>query len=232
MGRSTGQKNSSRYGASRWFFNATARRMLAFLALLTVLIAQPSPGEAAAPVRILAFGDSLTAGYGLPEPQGFTAQLERALRDAGFGVEVINGGVSGDTSAGGRARIDWALADKPDLVVVGLGANDALRGLDPAVTRANLDAILGTLKQRGIPALLVGMYAPPNLGRDYGERFKAIYPDLARKYDVPLYPFFLEGVALDPKLNQGDGMHPNAQGVAVMVRGILPYVTPLLARQG
>jgi acyl-CoA thioesterase-1 len=145
---------------------------------------------------------------------------------------VINGGVSGDTSAGGRARIDWALADKPDLVVVGLGANDALRGLDPAVTRANLDAILGTLKQRGIPALLVGMYAPPNLGRDYGERFKAIYPDLARKYDVPLYPFFLEGVALDPKLNQGDGMHPNAQGVAVMVRGILPYVTPLLARQG
>lgn len=183
---------------------------------------------AAEPVRILALGDSLTAGYGLPERDGFTARLQRALRDQGYQADVINAGVSGDTTAGGRARLEWALADNPRAAVVALGANDGLRGIDPASTRENLDAILAILKERNVPTLLAGMYAPPNLGRDYGERFNAIYPDLAAKYDVPLYPFFLEGVALDRKLNQEDGMHPNAQGVAIMVDGILPHLTGLL----
>jgi acyl-CoA thioesterase-1 len=141
---------------------------------------------------------------------------------------VINAGVSGDTTAGGRARLDWALGDQPNVAVVELGANDGLRGLDPASTRENLDAILTTLKDRKIPTLLAGMYAPRNLGREYGDRFNAIYPELAAKHDVPLYPFFLEGVALDPKLNQEDGMHPNAKGVAIVVEGILPHLTALI----
>ena len=191
-----------------------------------------APVQAAGPVRILALGDSLTAGYGLPQAQGFTVQLERALRAKGYDAQVINAGVSGDTTAGGLARLEWALGDNPDIVVVALGANDTLRALDPAGTRQNLDGILATLKQRNIPTLLVGMFAPPNLGRDYGDRFNAIYPDLAKKYDVPLYPFFLEGVALDRKLNQEDGMHPNAAGVAIMVEGILPRLTALMDSRG
>lgn len=211
-------------------FNAGAKAAAAAGLALLALAAVPEgrPAAAAEPVRILALGDSLTAGYGLPEQDGFTTRLQRALRDKGYQADVINAGVSGDTTAGGRARLEWALADQPQAVVVALGANDGLRGIDPASTRENLDAILSTLKGREIPTLLAGMYAPPNLGRDYGERFNAIYPDLAAKYDVPLYPFFLEGVALDRKLNQEDGMHPNAQGVAIMVDGILPHLTGLL----
>ncbi|UEM04034.1 arylesterase [Skermanella rosea] len=211
-------------------FNAGAKAAAAAGLALLALVAVPEGRLAAAaePVRILALGDSLTAGYGLPEQDGFTARLQRALRDKGYQADVINAGVSGDTTAGGRARLEWALADQPQAVVVALGANDGLRGIDPASTRENLDAILATLKEREVPTLLAGMYAPPNLGRDYGERFNAIYPELAAKYDVPLYPFFLEGVALDRKLNQEDGMHPNAQGVAIMVDGILPHLTGLL----
>ena len=180
------------------------------------------------PIKILALGDSLTAGYGLGEGDGFTTRLQNALKDKGYDVQVINAGVSGDTTAGGRARLDWALGDQPQVAVVELGANDGLRGLDPASTRENLDAILTTLKDRKIPTLLAGMYAPRNLGREYGDRFNAIYPDLAAKHDVPLYPFFLDGVALDPKLNQEDGMHPNAKGVAIVVDGILPHLTTLI----
>ena len=180
------------------------------------------------PIKILALGDSLTAGYGLGEGDGFTTRLHNALKDKGYDVQVINAGVSGDTTAGGRARLDWALGDQPQVAVVELGANDGLRGLDPASTRENLDAILTTLKDRKIPTLLAGMYAPRNLGREYGDRFNAIYPDLAAKHDVPLYPFFLDGVALDPKLNQEDGMHPNAKGVAIVVDGILPHLTTLI----
>ena len=182
----------------------------------------------AEPVKILALGDSLTAGYGLPEADAFTTRLQQALKDKGYDVQVINAGVSGDTTAGGRARLDWALGDQPDVAVVELGANDGLRGLDPASTRENLDAILTVMKERGVPTLLAGMYAPRNLGREYGDRFNAIYPELAAKHDVPLYPFFLEGVALDPKLNQEDGMHPNAKGVAIVVDGILPHLTALI----
>ena len=187
-----------------------------------------TPVAAAEPVKILALGDSLTAGYGLPEADAFTTRLQQALKDKGYDVQVINAGVSGDTTAGGRARLDWALGDQPDVAVVELGANDGLRGLDPASTRENLDAILTTMKERGVPTLLAGMYAPRNLGREYGDRFNAIYPELAAKHDVPLYPFFLEGVALDPKLNQEDGMHPNAKGVAIVVDGILPHLTALI----
>ncbi|MGQ9366373.1 arylesterase [Azospirillum sp. ST 5-10] len=203
---------------ARRLFNATAG------AVLLLALAAPGMSAAAADLRLLALGDSLTAGYGLPEGEGFTVQLERALREAGHAVEVINAGVSGDTTAGGLARLDWALADRPDAAIVELGANDMLRGVDPAAVLANLDAILERLKARGIPVLLAGMRANPSLGRAYTERFDAIYPDLAARHDVALYPFFLEGVATDPALNQGDGIHPNATGVREIVRRLVPHV--------
>lgn len=157
-------------------------------------------------------------------------QLEAALRAKGLKATVINAGVSGDTTAGGKARLGWSLADKPHVAIVALGANDGLRGLDPAGTRANLDAILKQLNAKGIPVLLAGMYAPPNLGPGYGKDFNAIFPDLAKKYDTVYYPFFLDGVAVQPKLNQRDGIHPNADGVAVIVKRIAPYVERLIAR--
>ena len=192
--------------------------MLLALALITA-------GPAAAqPLKILALGDSLTAGFGLPAGQGFAPQLERALKESGVEAQVIDAGVSGDTSAGGLARIEWALADAPDLVILELGANDMLRGVDPAETRANLDGMLARLRAAGARVLLAGMRAAPNLGRDYAAAFEAIYGDLAAKYEVPLYPFFLEGVATDPKLNLADGLHPNAAGVREIVRRILPHV--------
>ncbi|WP_245986461.1 arylesterase [Azospirillum thermophilum] len=180
------------------------------------------------PIKLLALGDSLTAGYGLPEPQGFTAQLQKALTAKGYAVTVINAGVSGDTTAGGLARLDWALADRPDAAIVELGANDMLRGLDPGQARANMDAILKTLAEKRIPTLVAGMLAAPSLGRAYGERFNAIYPDLAGQYGAALYPFFLDGVATDQTLNQPDGIHPNAKGVSIIVERILPHVTRLL----
>ena len=173
---------------------------------------------------IAAFGDSLTAGYGLPAADAFPVRLESALRKAGKRVRVINAGVSGDTTAGGRARLGWVLADKPDAVIVELGANDAMRGIDPAETSRNLAAILQVLKKRGVRVLLAGMLAPPNLGDRYAKAFNAIYPELAAAYDVSLYPFFLDGVAAIPTLNQPDGIHPTAEGVERIVKGILPYV--------
>jgi acyl-CoA thioesterase-1 len=191
-----------------------------FLAL-ALFAAGPAAGQ---PLKILALGDSLTAGFGLPPGQGFAPQLERALEQSGVEAVVIDAGVSGDTTAGGLARIDWALADAPDLVILELGANDMLRGLDPAETRANLDAMLAKLRAAGARVLLAGMRAAPNLGPDYGDAFERTYAELAEKYEVSLYPFFLEGVATDPKLNLADGMHPNAAGVAEIVRRILPHV--------
>ena len=181
-------------------------------------------------MKILAVGDSLTAGYGLPKADGFTEQLQNALRAEGREVLVINAGVSGDTSAGGRARLDWALADKPDTILLELGANDGLRGIDPKVTRENLDAILGKLTGLGIPVLFAGMRAPPNLGEEYGAEYEVVFTGLAAKYDVVFYPFFLDGVAGDPGLNQKDGIHPNAKGVAVIVTRILPAVYEVMAR--
>jgi acyl-CoA thioesterase-1 len=184
--------------------------------------------ENRAEVRILVLGDSLSAGYGLSAAEAFPAQLEQALRESGQKVRVINAGVSGDTTAGGLARLEWALAERPQLVIVQLGANDALRGLDPEQVRDNLDAILTRLQQVGTQALLAGMRAPRNLGPAYYIKFDLIYSDLARKHRVALDPFFLEGVALRPELNQPDGLHPNARGVAVIVRRLLPQVQALL----
>ncbi len=182
----------------------------------------------AEPVRILALGDSLTAGYGLAPKDSFPSQLEAALRARGHDVRIINAGVSGDTSAGGLARLDWSLADKPQFAIVELGANDGLRGLDSKQLRKNLDAILTRLNQAGVKVLLTGMLAPLNYGPAYRESFSQVYPDLARKHAVALYPFFLDGVARDPALNQSDGLHPNPQGVAIIVGRILPMVETML----
>ncbi len=173
---------------------------------------------------IVALGDSLTAGFGLPEESAFPAQLEAYLRARGHEWRVINAGVSGDTSAGGLARLDWALADKPDFVIVELGANDGLRGLPVEAMEANLDQILTRLRAAGIAALLCGMRVPPNLGADYASAFEAVFVRLAAKHGVPLYPFFLDGVAAMPSLNQPDGIHPTAEGVAEIVRRIGPVV--------
>lgn len=178
--------------------------------------------------RLLVLGDSLAAGYGLAAEEAFPAQLEKALRRAGHDVTVINAGVSGDTTAGGLSRLDWALADQPDLVLVELGGNDALRGLPPEETRANLDAILLQLGKSGAKVLLAGMQAPRNLGAQYTTAFNRVYPQLAKQHQVALYPFFLDGVAMDPSLNQADGIHPNARGVAVIVERILPVVEAVL----
>ena len=178
-------------------------------------------------VHILAFGDSLTAGYGLPPRQGFAPQLEETLRRNGVRAHVINAGVSGNTAANGRARIRWTLDGlkvKPDLAIVALGANDMLRGYPPSQTREDLDAILAEFKRREIPVLVAGMLAPPNLGSRYMADYNSIFPDLARKYAAPLYPFFLAGVAGNPALNLPDRVHPNFQGVKRMVSGIAPTV--------
>jgi acyl-CoA thioesterase-1 len=182
-------------------------------------------------LKLLAFGDSLVHGYGLPPGQSFPEQLEAALRARGRPVAVINAGNSGDTTAAGRARLDWALAERPDMVLVELGANDTLRGIEPSETYRNLDAILTRLASEGIPVLLAGMQAPRNLGADYVGEFDRVFPRLAEKHGVALYPFFLDGVALDPALNQGDGMHPNAEGVAVIVERITPAVEALIERR-
>jgi acyl-CoA thioesterase-1 len=196
--------------------------------LLTAVLGGSVAADPARTVTILAFGDSLVAGYGLGGKDGFVAKLEAALRAKGIVARVTNGGLSGDTSAGGLARLDWALQPKPDFVIVELGANDGLRGLDPGQTRANLDAILTKLKAAGIPALFAGMYAPPNMGPDYGKAFNSLYPELAAKHNVLFYPFFLDGVAAEAALNQPDGIHPNARGVEVIVSRILPHVLQLV----
>lgn len=187
---------------------------------------------ALAETRLLALGDSLTAGYGLPAEASFPAQLEKALRGQGYDVRVINAGVSGDTSAGGLARLDWALAEDPQFAIVALGANDGLRGLAPAEMEKNLDSILARLKARKIQVLLAGMLAPPNYGRAYAQDYAAVFPRVAKKHDVALYPFFLDGVASQAKLNQPDGMHPTEAGIAVMVDKIMPAVKALLGKVG
>lgn len=199
-------------------------------AILLVLLWGVPAANAAPPLRLLVLGDSLTAGYGLTAEDGFTAQLQAALKDTGRDVVVLNAGVSGDTTAGGRARIGWALGDKPDAVIVELGANDGLRGLDPKATFDNLDAIIADIRRAGLPVLLTGMLAPPNLGRDYADDFTAIFPRLAKKHGVLFYPFFLAGVAAKPDLNQDDGIHPNPEGVRAIVARILPYVLDLLTQ--
>jgi len=177
---------------------------------------------------ILNFGDSLTAGYGLATEQAFPARLEAWLRQRGSEARVVNAGVSGDTTAGGLARLDWALADKPDLVILALGANDALRGIDPPTVHDNLDKMIGKIEANGAKVLLLGMLAPPNWGEKYKRAFDGIFPELARAHHLPLYPFFLEDVAMKPELNQPDGIHPNERGVAVLVDRIAPVVAGLI----
>jgi len=179
-------------------------------------------------VKIVALGDSLTAGYGLSAGDAFPAKLAAALKAKGIATHIVNAGVSGDTASSGLERLDWAVANDTDAVIVELGANDALRGIDPAVTRAALTDILTRLKARKIAVLMCGMLAPPNYGSDYAARFNAIYPELSKSFGVPLYPFFLEGVAAEAKLNQADGMHPTAEGVDVIVKNILPMVEAFL----
>ncbi|MFZ5737874.1 MAG: arylesterase [Pseudomonadota bacterium] len=204
------------------------------LVLALGLMAALLPGQDAQaqattkPLKVVVLGDSLTAGYGIPAGDAFPAKLQKALKDSSIDTEMVNAGVSGDTASGGLERLDWSVPPDADAVIVELGANDALRGTDPKVPRKALDEILKRLKQRNIPVLLAGMLAPPNYGKDYAAQFNAIYPDLAKQYDVPLYPFFLDGVAAVANLNQPDGIHPTAAGVDVIVARILPAVEALL----
>ena len=181
-------------------------------------------------LKLLAFGNSLIAGYGLPKKDGFSDQLEATLNHAGIRLKVINAGVSGDTSAGGLSRIDWALGANPDAILLELGANDSLRGIDPAITKMNLQKILTKLQKIGTPILFAGMIAPPNMGKEYGLEFEKVYLELAEANEVIFYRFFLEGVAGVPELNQEDGIHPNKEGVLKIVKKIAPFVIELLKR--
>jgi acyl-CoA thioesterase-1 len=192
----------------------------------------PAPGARAVErsVKIVALGDSLMAGYQLPVRDGFPAQLERALKAKGLAVEIANAGVSGDTASGGLARLDWSVPDGTDAVILELGANDMMRGIDPKVTRAALNQIVRRLKERGIEVLLCGMVSAPNLGLDYARAFNVIYPELASTHGLVFYPFFLEGIAADPNFNQRDGIHPSAAGIAAIVARIVPKVEELVAR--
>jgi acyl-CoA thioesterase-1 len=216
--RGTGTKGATRYGRRRLLVN------------VTLAGAAASVAAAATNRRLLVLGDSLTAGYGLPAQFAFTTRLQAALTKAGATIDVVNAGVSGDTSAGGLARIDWAIGDPPpQFAIVALGANDGLRGLPPDAMERNLDAILVRLHARKIKTLLAGMYAPRNLGREYEEQFNGTFARVAARNGAALYPFFLDGVAAVPALNQQDGIHPNAAGVEVMVERILPHVLKLVA---
>jgi acyl-CoA thioesterase-1 len=209
------------YGEFRDLIKSAAR----ILGLVAVLLAAPA---IAAPLRIVVLGDSLAAGYGVGPAEGFTVRLEAALRARGHDVTVVNAGVSGDTASDGLARLDWSVGEDADAVIVELGSNDALRGIDAKITRDALDRILARLGERRLPVLLAGMLAPRNLGADYAAAFEPIFPDLAARHGAILYRFFLDGVAADPALNQADGMHPNPAGVDAIVAGILPSVEALL----
>src|ERR1700676_5498973 len=190
--------------------------------------AQTPVGHVTKPIKMVVLGDSLSAGVGLPAPAAFPARLQKALEAKVIAVDMVNAGVSGDTSSGGHDRLGWSVPEGTEAVILELGANDALRGTDPAVTRAALSDILTRLKARKIAVLMCGMVAPPNYGSDYAARFNSIYPDLAKSFAVPLYPFFLEGVAANRKLNQADGLHPTAEGVDIIVNNILPTVQALV----
>ena len=200
-----------------------------FVHILVLMVALMTAAPALAqPVKVVVLGDSLSAGLGLSAADAFPAKLQKALKDKGIDVEITNAGVSGDTASGGRDRLDWSVPQGTEAVIVELGANDALRGTDPAITRSALSDIVKGLKARGVAVLLLGMLAPPNYGSDYAARFNTIYPDLSKSFGVPLYPFFLDGVAADRKLNQADGIHPTAEGVEIIVKKSLPTVEAFL----
>jgi acyl-CoA thioesterase-1 len=208
-------------------------RMGLFAHILVLIMALMTGGTGfaqapAKPIKMVVVGDSLSAGLGLSATAAFPARLQKSLETKGIKVDMINAGVSGDTASGGRDRLDWSVPEGTEAVILELGANDALRGTDPAVTRAALSDILTRLKARKIAVLLCGMLAPPNYGSDYAARFNAIYPELSKSFGVPLYPFFLQGVAADAKLNQADGLHPTADGVDIIVKNILPMVEAFL----
>ena len=207
-------------------FAAAVNSLLVTILLCLSLLCMSATAHAqSTPAKLAILGDSLAAGYGVKPGQSVPARLEAALKAQGRNVTVINHGVSGDTTAGGLDRVDWMLADKPDIVMVELGANDALRGLDPAAAERNLDAIIAKLKTAGVTVWLAGMLAPRNFGPEYAQQFDGLYKRLAEKYNVPLYPFFLDGVAQDVALNQADGLHPNPKGVDIIVERLLPFVT-------
>jgi acyl-CoA thioesterase-1 len=218
------------------WFAAVERLPAVFLRLLVLAVAgvmlmtgpASAQAPAAKPVKVVVLGDSLSAGYGLPAAAAFPVRLQKALKDKGIEVDMVNAGVSGDTTSGGLDRLDWSVAEGTQAVILELGANDALRGIDPKIPRAALGQILARLKARNIPVLLCGMLAPRNFGADYAAQFDAIYPDLAKAFAVPLYPFFLQGVAGDARLNQADGIHPTAEGVDVIVKAILPSIEAFL----
>jgi acyl-CoA thioesterase-1 len=205
---------------------------IAVLMLALMTVANPAWADATKPIKLVVLGDSLSAGLGLPAQDAFPAKLQKALQAKGIAVDMTNAGVSGDTSSGGRDRLDWSVPEGTEGVVLELGANDAMRGIDPDLTRAALTDIVRRLKARKIAVMLCGMLAPPNFGADYGARFNSIYPDLAKQFDVPLYPFFLDGVAADAKLNQADGIHPTAAGVDIIVNNVLPTVEAFLRTIG
>ena len=205
-----------------------SRALHSLITVLALMLFGPAAIAQQEPVKLLALGDSLVAGYGLSEADSFTTKLQQALQKTGRKGSVIYGGVSGDTSAGGLARIDWLLSDIPDAALIELGANDGLRGLDPRDTEKNIDQIVVNFQERGVPVMLAGMYAPPNLGEEYGRDFDQVFPKIAEQRSVPLYPFFLDGVAAVPELNQPDGIHPNADGVDVIKERLLPSVVALL----
>jgi acyl-CoA thioesterase I len=211
---------------SKLFLLSLVLGVMAGLLLMNGTAAAQAP--ASKPIKLVVLGDSLSAGYGLPADAAFPIRLQKALKDNGIEVDMINAGVSGDTTSGGLARLDWSVAEDTQAVIVELGANDALRGIDPKIPRAALEQILTRLKGRNIAVLLCGMLAPPNFGTDYSARFDVIYPDLAKEFAVPLYPFFLQGVAGDARLNQADGIHPTAEGVDIIVKAMLPSVEAFL----
>jgi acyl-CoA thioesterase-1 len=226
MARSYGTSASKVEGQVRLFVHMLVLSLT--LSAAGTAMAQAPAAKMTKPIKMVVLGDSLSAGFGLPAPAAFPVRLQNSLSLKGIAVDMINAGVSGDTSSGGRDRLDWSVPEGTDAVIVELGANDALRGTDPAVTRAALSEILARLKARKIAVLLCGMLAPPNYGSDYAARFNAIYPDLAKSFGVPLYPFFLEGVATQARLNQADGLHPTAEGVDVIVKNILPMAEAFL----
>ena len=203
------------------------RKLLPVFTLLAAFWIAPVKAE---PLHLVAFGDSLTAGLGLEQADAYPARLERALKDKGYDVTIANAGVSGDTASAAAQRVDWSVPEGTDGVIIALGGNDLLRGIDPAITGKAMSEIVTRLETRGIPVLLAGMRAPANLGSDYAERFDAIFPGLAGGHDLVFMPFFLDGVATDPALNQPDGIHPNPEGVAVIVDNIFPYAVELIER--
>ncbi len=208
-------------GVSKQMFKPLIR-MIASYGFVIVLAA--SNTAFAQTIKGVGFGDSLMAGYQLGNGEGFPNQLQEELRKNGYDVDIANAGVSGDTTSGGLSRLDWSVPDGTDFVILELGANDALRGISPQITRDNLDKMIAGLKERNIDVLLVGMLAPPNMGDDYANDFNPIYPDLAEKYDLPLYPFFLDGVLTMPEFMLSDGIHPNSEGVKIMVETFLPLI--------